>query len=393
MALEEQIDHLAQELDRPVVVYDRAMRLIGHSVHSDDEVDERRRGAILSRRTEPRAWELIRASGVHDASGPTVIASDPPHADRIGMAIRHDGVLLGYLVCTAAPEDLPLSPGLQAVVSSGARALGRVLHLREAGDHSRRLLIDAAVRDVVSPEPSDRERGARALLEAGLPHDRHGYLVAAISTQAPPGDSVLPADLRQLERLIEAVTGSGIGVGGSVGSVIGDTAVVVSAASPDPDRMIARMGRALPREAHLGRGEVVGLDGLNLSWQQASLALAGTWGDSERHGTSARWSDLGADALLLRLPLDRLTLSDLPLSAQRLLAAPHGAELVRTVESYLEHGGDAQATAKSLSIHRSTLYYRLDRVRALAGVDVREGPVRHEVQVGLRVARLAGLTP
>ena len=35
------------------------------------------------------------------------------------------------------------------------------------------------------------------------------------------------------------------------------------------------------------------------------------------------------------------------------------AELVRTLTQYLEHGGNDDATALTLSVHRSTLKYRL----------------------------------
>lgn len=57
----------------------------------------------------------------------------------------------------------------------------------------------------------------------------------------------------------------------------------------------------------------------------------------------------------------------------------------------LDAGGDARASAVALGIHRSTLYYRLTRIRATAGVDLGDGIARRDLHTGLRAARLAGL--
>jgi sugar diacid utilization regulator len=170
--------------------------------------------------------------------------------------------------------------------------------------------------------------------------------------------------------------------------------VLVSPVAPDHARAVQRLRHDLPAEVRLGIGAPrPDLADAAASAAEAALALSATWRDPARHGRTVQWSDLGADQLLLRLPLDRLGAADLPEPVRRLLAAPNGTELARTVESYLDHGGDAQATARAISIHRSTLYYRLDRIAALIGVDVRDGATRHELHVGLRVATLAGLRP
>jgi sugar diacid utilization regulator len=44
----------------------------------------------------------------------------------------------------------------------------------------------------------------------------------------------------------------------------------------------------------------------------------------------------------------------------------HGTELVTTLATYLDHGGDLAATATELRIHRSTLRYRLYRIAELS---------------------------
>jgi DNA-binding PucR family transcriptional regulator len=79
----------------------------------------------------------------------------------------------------------------------------------------------------------------------------------------------------------------------------------------------------------------------------------------------------------------------IPLGLVDLLKAPEAAILVSTLETYLDHAGDAQAAAAALFVHRSTLYNRLHRIEELTGFDLRHGDDRLELHIGLRMWRLA----
>jgi DNA-binding PucR family transcriptional regulator len=50
--------------------------------------------------------------------------------------------------------------------------------------------------------------------------------------------------------------------------------------------------------------------------------------------------------------------------------AKKGSSLVETLSLYLECGGGYDATARGLSVHRSTLKYRLQRIREISGHDI-----------------------
>lgn len=50
--------------------------------------------------------------------------------------------------------------------------------------------------------------------------------------------------------------------------------------------------------------------------------------------------------------------------------AAHGTQLVLTLSEYLECGGNYDASANALSVHRSTLKYRLNRIRQVSGYDL-----------------------
>jgi DNA-binding PucR family transcriptional regulator len=64
--------------------------------------------------------------------------------------------------------------------------------------------------------------------------------------------------------------------------------------------------------------------------------------------------------------------------------ARKGSELVSTLCRYLECGGSYDATAAVLSVHRSTLKYRLQRIREISGHDLTEPDTNFNLQLATR---------
>jgi len=79
-----------------------------------------------------------------------------------------------------------------------------------------------------------------------------------------------------------------------------------------------------------------------------------------------------------------------PAPLPALLAARGGAELARALEATLDAGGDVAAAARTLHVHRATLYRRLARAEELTGLDLRDGDDRLHAHLALRMWRLAG---
>jgi sugar diacid utilization regulator len=67
--------------------------------------------------------------------------------------------------------------------------------------------------------------------------------------------------------------------------------------------------------------------------------------------------------------------------------AARGTELVLTLTEFLESGGSYNKTASALAIHRSTLKYRLKRVREVSGHDLSLPDVQFNLQVATRAWR------
>ena len=139
-------------------------------------------------------------------------------------------------------------------------------------------------------------------------------------------------------------------------------------------------------QVRAGIGPVVNrLEDVHRSLTLARRALRVTWLAPADHGLAITWDDAGLDGVLALLPLEQMTVDDLPLSARKLLAAGLSPEILSTLQAYLDCGGDAQRTALALNIHRSTLYYRLGRVRSALDTDLSDGRLRAELQIGLRL--------
>ncbi len=63
-------------------------------------------------------------------------------------------------------------------------------------------------------------------------------------------------------------------------------------------------------------------------------------------------------------------------------------DLFITLETYLDAGGNSVQTAESLHIHRSTLNYRLARIKEICEVDLSSPATRLNLQIALKLMRL-----
>jgi sugar diacid utilization regulator len=67
------------------------------------------------------------------------------------------------------------------------------------------------------------------------------------------------------------------------------------------------------------------------------------------------------------------------------------SQLVLTLSTYLERGGNYDATAAALSMHRSTLKYRLQRIRDISGHDLSNADTRFNLQLAARAWHTLGV--
>jgi DNA-binding PucR family transcriptional regulator len=60
------------------------------------------------------------------------------------------------------------------------------------------------------------------------------------------------------------------------------------------------------------------------------------------------------------------------------------ADLVATLAAYLQHGRSHEAAAATLSVHRSTLKYRLQRIGEVSGLDLADPDTAFNLQLAAR---------
>jgi hypothetical protein len=101
----------------------------------------------------------------------------------------------------------------------------------------------------------------------------------------------------------------------------------------------------------------------------------------------AAWADLGVHRLLACGPRRALREGVVDPAVEPLLARP---DLAVTAAAYLDHAGNVQRAAAELAVHRQTLYYRLQGIQALTGLDLADGQDRLRLHLALTLAPLIG---
>ncbi|HIC90374.1 MAG TPA: PucR family transcriptional regulator [Anaerolineae bacterium] len=130
----------------------------------------------------------------------------------------------------------------------------------------------------------------------------------------------------------------------------------------------------------------VGLAGLQRGIQEAeqALALAHRLGDCP---PLLAFADLGIYRLLLPMSESPTLRSFHQEILGPLLAydARQGSELVRTLEIWLQHHGNLSQAAATLHLHRNTMAYRLERIKAITGLDLQNADDRLLLHIALKI--------
>jgi len=145
----------------------------------------------------------------------------------------------------------------------------------------------------------------------------------------------------------------------------------------------------------LGRSRIAE-DPADLPRAASEALLAANVAQGSRDGTALAFEQTGAYRLLLS------AMSENPSELQRFYAETveplvaydeqYETDLVRTLETFLEADGNVAGTAQRLFTHRHTIYYRLERVRELSGLDVSSSDGREKLSLGLKSMRVLGIS-
>ena len=328
--IQQQVEALAGVLGCAVLVEDQRHRPLWWSAQG--EVDDVRTRSILQREPPPGAAALVTRLGLPDAQGPvrTPALPEVDMAERWCVPLRLGRDLVGYLWVLDADARVS-EDDLEPVIACAKAAEEAIARL----------------------QPSDEDRLGRrdqliARLLAGHDVDAAGELIdleklrpdasVAVAFPAQPEGWPLPGGL---------------------------------SAHPDP-----------AAEAMFAGGRPVAISELAVAVERARTTARALRAGARL--AAPTWDALGEWHLIAAAPPD-LTPGRLHPGAD-VLAAQKRPELIETARCVLDNGGDVTVSAEQLHIHRTTLYYRLERIEELTGVNLRLANGRDALQMALHLA-------
>ncbi|WP_307161005.1 PucR family transcriptional regulator [Streptomyces rishiriensis] len=297
--------------------------------------------------------------------------------DRLIALARPRGDLLGVLALED-PEATANEHTMFALDHAQWSLAQELMHMRDITEvelRLRRQLIDDLL------EGTD-EASAYARAEA-VGHDlqRTHYVVVVHWPGNAPDDS--------FTRAVERATGTT-----AIRPLItrrGDRVVLLTEARPDDDAVHAALAQELgtPDGAIGVSTRCDSPDGVPRCYEEAQRALEVRQNSRQRSGTTF-FDDLGLYRILgpgndlrelegfVREWLGRLIDYD----------TGHDTELVETLSRYFDCGGNYDDAAAALTVHRSTLRYRLQRIREISDRDLGDVDTRLNLQVATRIWRI-----
>ncbi|SFO82426.1 PucR family transcriptional regulator [Amycolatopsis rubida] len=388
------VDELAERLEQSVAIDDPAIRLLAASRHFGDE-DPLRVSSVLNRSIPAEVSDPLFARGIASWTEPGVVDLDGA-LPRLCAPVRCDGLLLGYLWLIDGQGAFREAEF--AAAAEAARQVGTILY-RRLLLHQRSLARhEAILRELVSPDALIRAQAVEDLrAEELFPEAATRFTVVAVHCRTggatpPPQEVALGAAVEEGLRAVSPDVALMAANRARAWILLArrrpPTRLQISAVT---DRIRGRFARIAPTgpDPVFGIGTTVErLDEVAGSYRHASLAaraalLVPSVGDV------ACWNELGPYGLLLKLSADDLAdAAEVPALAALEQEDNHQV-LVRTLETFFDHGGNIRRTAEALKIHRATLYQRLKRVEQVTGRTLGNGDDRLTLHLGLKLRTLS----
>jgi hypothetical protein len=360
MHLQPAVDDLAHRIGRPVLLEDHAQSVLAYSTQNGP-MDDVRRDSILRRHTAGEVRQHFRAAGIFEARGPLRIPASGEVLPRVCVPVRHRDRLLGFLWLIDEPP-MP-SPAVAEATSTAADLALTLLHEALAADLTTQRELAAVSGVLLGDDPT----GAQVLVEeSGFPPLPVTVLVVRGPRETLESCLLVARQRFPSRHLVRADHGVLLCAGrialSEVPALFPDAVVGVGDPRPSLAQAAASYAEALHASAVAERVPAM--------------------------GPVATWSSLGVYRMLAHVPADAIH----PGVAALLASAEH-VPLLETLETYLDSAGSAVETSSALRLHRTSLYYRLQRVESLTGTNLKDGNDRLQLHLSLKLARLHGRFP
>ena len=388
------VDLLARSLNRAVLLDDTAMTPMTFS-RQHGTVDDVRMHSLIERATKPEVMAGLQAFGLDDADPGVAIPPLPQHGmvARYCVPVRSAGDRFGYLWVIDPQQSL--SAAERALAHQAGADLVAILDRRQTTERAVESAHQALLTRLLSDEPLE------PVLRELTAHDmaRPDSLLSVFAF-APSGDSsgteqrriALRLRLSTVERTHNwfVLPGNPISVFAFCPAHVRipqqrlvDTVTSSIQATFDDDPAIGWSGTRLP------------LSQAARAFRDARLACALAAIGAGPAESATDWTAAGswrAVALLADSFVDSPDELDALIHPGVVALLAEGRDdLIQTLEAYLSSGGDARRAADTMHLHRSTLYYRLEKITQALGDDVTDltdGEARFDLMLSIRLARL-----
>ncbi|XRQ04423.1 PucR family transcriptional regulator [Actinomadura welshii] len=355
--LQEIAEHAADLLRAPATLEDRDFHLVAYAAH-DDTIDPVRLDSILHRRATETVRARFERHGIARATTPVRIPADASlgQLGRLCLPVRWNNVTYGYLWLLDDEERITPARAAEALPLCDRAAVLMARQARERDDQGWKLA------DLLSTDPETRTRAADDLTNAAVATPP--FTVAVLRTPSPE-----PLNPWLLPRSVLATLWQ-------------RDHVLLIPTSTSPPTTLDRARRLLEeRNTSVQAGlhsPCPTLRDVHESWQRARVAAR-----TAAPGETRDWTTLGALRLLKTAGDEALAEATETPGTERLRQHPDLAETART---YLDLAGNVQKTAKTLNIHRQTLYHRLTRIETLTSLSLTNGQDRLTLHLALTLS-------
>ncbi|HUB37062.1 MAG TPA: helix-turn-helix domain-containing protein [Solirubrobacteraceae bacterium] len=365
-------------------------------------------GAGLPEVVRAAAKALDASLAVSDAWGATLAVAARSPAEERALLSQADGVTsIPLRVADTAVGTLHMrarsEPSVQMarlLVTTIASEVERV----RAPDRASESAAADFLRALLRRELTDRDELLAAARELSLDlGEGASMIVVRVHPQAPTEEGWRARVRAVAERGARAVVGRSIAALSereNAGAASADVLVLVPGGEdPTAERaaeaVVREMEAGLPAYTlALGRSRIAE-DPADLPRAASEALLAANVAQGDE-AVALAFDETGAYRLLLS------AMSENPAELQRFYAETveplvayddqYETELVRTLATFLEADGNVAGTAQRLFTHRHTIYYRLERIRELSGLDVSSTDGREKLSLGLKSMRVLGIS-
>jgi sugar diacid utilization regulator len=364
-------------------------------------------GAGLPEVVRAASKALDASLAVTDAAGAAIAVAARSSADERSLLAGAEGVtslplrvadaVVGTLHMRARAEPSPLVRRL--LVTMIASEVERV----RAPDVASETAAAELLRFALGAEPASREDILARAREASIElHDGASVIVSRAHPQVPTEEGWRARARAVAERGARAAAPRAIA---ALSEREGAGGVEILLLVPGSDEQLAaRAGDGVLREMQsalsgytfaVGRSRLAE-DPADLRRAAGEALLAANVAEGEAQEGVLAFEQTGAYRLLLG------SMTENPAELQRFYSETveplvaydeqYETELLQTLERFLEADGNVAGTAQRLFTHRHTVYYRLERVRELTGLDVSSSDGREKLSLGLKAMRVLGLS-